>query len=295
MAVLHGVIVAEYDKGKTPGDLTMPEHSTLFLVSDRTGITVESLVRTLLTQFDQAPVQRVVRPFCDDADKIARVVAEIDAAAEADGRRPLVYSSLVDLDLRTHLKRSRGRVFDIFDLFLPALSETLHQPSVEHVGLAHGIADYKDYDQRVEAVNFALAYDDGARLRGLEAAELILVGVSRSGKTPTCLYLAMQYKVKAANFPLTEDDFLEGRLPEPLRPHRERLFGLIISPERLRQIREERRPGSSYASLAQCRRELSAAEALYRAERIPFIDSTNLSIEELAIEIMQQVGMERAW
>ncbi len=273
----------------------MNEHSTLFLVSDRTGITVGSLVRTLLTQFDQAPVQRVVRPFCDDVDKIARVVAEIDLAAEVDGRPPLVCSSLADLDLRARLKRSCGRVFDIFDLFLPALSEVLHQPSIEHVGLAHGITDFKNYDQRVDVVNFALAYDDGTRLRGLDDAELILIGVSRSGKTPTCLYLAMQYKVKAANFPLTEDDFLEGRLPRPLRAHIERLYGLIISPERLHQLREERCPGSTYASLPQCRRELSAAKAIYRAERIPFIDSTNLSIEELAIEIMQQVGMERLW
>lgn len=273
----------------------MGEQTTIFLVSDRTGITIESLVRTLLTQFDQVPAERVVRPFCDDADKVERVVAEINMAAEADGVPPLVYSSLVDEDLRSRLKRSHGRVFDIFDVFLPSLSEALHVPSAEHVGKAHGIGDYRDYDQRVEAVNFALAFDDGARLKGLNEADLILIGVSRSGKTPTCLYLAMQYKVKAANFPLTESDFLEGHLPRPLQPFRDRLFGLSIAPERLHQIREERRPGSEYASLAQCRREISAAESLFRNERIPYVDSTNMSIEELAIEIMQQVGMERTW
>ena len=271
----------------------MPEYHTIFLVSDRTGITIEGLVRTLLTQFDTVPAERVVRPFCDDADKLEQVVAEINAAAETDMAPPLVYSSIVDPDLRARLKRSRGRVFDIFDVFLPAMSENLHLHSRERVGHAHGIGDYVDYDRRVEAVNFALSFDDGARLKGLEEADLILVGVSRSGKTPTCLYLAMQYKVLAANYPLTEDDFMQGRLPAPLRPLRPRLFGLSISPERLHQIREERRPGSSYASLAQCRREVTAAEALFRATGIPFVDSTNLSIEELAIEIMQRVGVDR--
>ena len=184
-------------------------------------------------------------------------------------------------------------MFDIFDAFLPAISETLHMSSSDRVGQAHGIGDYKDYDRRVEAVNFALSFDDGARLKGLQEADLILIGVSRSGKTPTCLYLAMQYKVLAANYPLTEGDFLDERLPEPLRAYRARLFGLSISPERLHQIREERRPGSSYAGLPQCRKEVAAAESLFRTEHIPFADSTNMSIEELSIEIMQRVGVER--
>jgi regulator of PEP synthase PpsR (kinase-PPPase family) len=272
----------------------MPGRHTLFLVSDRTGITVEGLVRTLLTQFERPPAERVVRPFCDDVDKIERVVAEINAAAEADASPPLVYASIVDPELRKRLKRSRGRVFDIFDVFLPAMSESLHMSSRLRVGHAHGIGDFVDYDRRVEAVNFALSFDDGARIKGLDEADLILIGVSRSGKTPTCLYLAMQYKVLAANYPLTEDDFMQGRLPQPLAGFRNRLFGLSISPERLHQIREERRPGSEYASLSQCRREVTAAESLFQSQDIAYIDSTNLSIEELAIEIMQRVGMSRA-
>lgn len=271
----------------------MHEHSTIFLVSDRTGITVEKLVRTLLTQFDQMPAERIVRPFLDTPHKIASVVAEIDRAAQEDEAPPLVYSSMVDADLREQLKQCHGMVFDIFDAFLPSMSEALHIPSSQHVGRAHGISNLRDYDKRVEAVNFALAFDDGARVKGLQEADLILVGVSRTGKTPTCLYLAMQYKVLAANYPLTEDDFMQGRLPKPLMPHRKKLFGLSIAPERLHQIREERRPGSTYASLAQCRSEVTAAESLYRSHGIPFIDSTAVSIEELAIEIMQLVGVER--
>ena len=271
----------------------MHEHSTIFLVSDRTGITVEKLVRTLLTQFDQVPAERIVRPFLDTPEKIAAVVAEINVAAGADEAPPLVYSSVVDTELREQLKQCHGLVFDIFDSFLPQMSEALHVPSTRHVGRAHGISNLRDYDKRVEAVNFALAFDDGARVKGLEEADLILIGVSRTGKTPTCLYLAMQYKVLAANYPLTEDDFMEGRLPEPLEPFKQKLFGLSIAAERLHQIREERRPGSGYASIAQCRREITAAENLYRSKGIAFIDSTAVSIEELAIEIMQRVGVER--
>lgn len=271
----------------------MPEHSTIFVVSDRTGITVEKLVRTLLTQFDGMTAERIVRPFLDTPQKIAAMVGDINAAADADDMPPLVYSSVVDPDLRKQLKECRGKVFDIFDEFLPSMSEGLHMESHRHVGRAHGISNMHDYDARVDAVNFALTFDDGARVRGLEKADLILVGVSRTGKTPTCLYLAMQYKVFAANYPLTEDDYMEGRLPKPLLEHQSRLFGLSIAPERLHQIRTERRPGSNYASLPQCRSEVSAAENLYRSKGIPFIDSTAMSIEELAIEIMQKVGVRR--
>jgi len=271
----------------------MNEHSTIFVVSDRTGITVEKLVHTLLTQFDSMPAERIVRPFLDTPEKIAAMVEEINAAAGADSMPPLVYSSIVDSELRTQLKRCNGQVFDIFDEFLPAMSQGLHLQSADHVGRAHGISNMHDYDARVDAVNFALTFDDGARVRGLEKADLILVGVSRTGKTPTCLYLAMQYKVMAANYPLTEDDYMQGRLPEPLKEHQDRLFGLSITPERLHQIRSERRPGSGYASMAQCRNEITAAENLYRNRGIPYVDSTSMSIEELAIEIMQRAGVER--
>lgn len=271
----------------------MTEHSTIYVVSDRTGITVEKLVHTLLTQFDQMPTERTIRPFLDTRKKIAAMVDEINAAADEDDMPPLVYSSIVDPELRVQLKKCRGRVFDIFDEFLPSMSEGLHLESHQHVGRAHGINSMLDYDERVEAVNFALTFDDGSRVRGLDKADLILMGVSRTGKTPTCLYLAMQYKVFAANYPLTEDDFMEGRLPEPLLEHKAKLFGLNITPERLHQIRTERRPGSEYASIAQCRSEISAAENLYRSKGISYIESTAMSIEELSIEIMQRVGVQR--
>jgi regulator of PEP synthase PpsR (kinase-PPPase family) len=266
---------------------------TLFIISDRTGITLENLVRTLMTQFDGYCCERMVLPFLDTPAKIDAALREIDAAAVEDGARPVVFSSLVDEGLRTRLKQANAQVFDIFDTYLPQLSQAIGVPHSGHIGLSHGIGDVGEYDRRVSAVNFALNFDDGSRFKGLGDADLILVGVSRCGKTPTCLYLAMQYAVMAANFPLTEDDFMFGRLPEPLRGHGERLFGLTISPDRLHRIREERRPGSDYASLAQCRREVSAAEDLFRSNAIPYLDSTAVSIEELSIEIMQRIGVER--
>lgn len=266
---------------------------TLFIISDRTGITLENLVRTLMSQFDDLCCDRMVLPFLDTPAKIEAALREIEAAAKEDGARPIVFSSIVDEAMRARLKQADAEVFDIFDTYLPALSTAIGKPHSGHVGLSHGIGDVGEYDRRVDAVNFALNFDDGSRFRGLADADLILVGVSRSGKTPTCLYLAMQYAIRAANFPLTEDDFLLGKLPEPLREHRDRLFGLTISPERLHRIREERRPGSEYASLSQCRKEVSAAEDLFRSNSIAFLDSTSVSIEELSIEIMQRVGVER--
>lgn len=266
---------------------------TLFLISDRTGITVEHMLHTLLTQFDKLECKRVVRPFLDTRKKLQETVAEINAAGKHDGTKPVVFSSIVDPDLRELLHSCHAVVFDLFEMFIDPLSSALGTPAKRRVGLSHGMHDVKAYDHRVDAVNFALNFDDGARFRGLDKADLILVGVSRSGKTPTCLYLAMQYAVMAANYPLTEDDFTKGVLPKELQEHRQRLFGITIAPERLHRIRQERRPGSEYASLGRCHSEVAAAEDMFRKYAIPQIDSTTVSIEELAIEIMQRVGVAR--
>ena len=266
---------------------------TLFIISDRTGITLENLVRTLITQFDDLCCERMVLPFLDTPAKIEAAVREINASAAADDAIPVVFSSIVDETMRASLREAHAEVFDIFDTYLPALSTAIGIPHSGHVGRSHGINDQAEYDRRVAAVNYALSFDDGSRLSGLGDADLIMVGVSRTGKTPTCLYLALQYAINAANFPLTEDDFMLGRFPLPLREHRDRLFGLTIAPDRLHRIREERSPGSVYASLAQCRREVSAAEDLFHNNAIAFADSTAVSIEELASEIMQRAGMKR--
>jgi regulator of PEP synthase PpsR (kinase-PPPase family) len=273
--------------------MTKPSR-TLFILSDHTGITLEHLVKTLLSQYDDHCCDHMVLPFLNSPAKVDAALREVEKAAQEDDEPPVVFSSIVDVALRDRLRQSNVALFDIFDTFLPSLSQAIGSESHAHVGRSHGMGDQGQYDRRVDAVNFALNFDDGSRLRGLDKADLILVGVSRCGKTPTCLYLAMQYAVHAANFPLTEDDFLLGRLPDAVNEYRQQLFGLTIAPERLSRIREERRPGSDYASLSRCREEVSAAEDLFRSNAIPFLDSTAVSIEELSIEIMQQVGVARA-
>jgi len=267
---------------------------TLFLISDRTGITVETMVHTLLTQFDDPPERHITLPFVDNLSKVNAAVQQINRAAEHDGTPPLVFSSLIIAEHRNALKKEcKGLVFDFFDAFLPQLSKAIGLVPKETAGLSHGMGATDEYDERVSAVNFALNYDDGVRLRHLEKAEIILIGVSRTGKTPTCLYLAMHYGVMAANYPLTEEDFERHGLPEKLIEHKHKLFGLTISPERLQRIREERRAGSKYASLSVCRTELLEAENLFKMNDIPYIDSTAISIEEMAAGIMHQSDIER--
>ena len=267
---------------------------TLFLISDRTGITVETMVHTLMTQFDDPPERRITLPFVDNLSKVNAAVQQINRAADHDGSRPLVFSSLIIAEHREALKRDcKGDVFDFFDAFLPQLAKAIGLKPKETAGLSHGMGAIDAYDQRVSAVNFALNYDDGAKLSHLEQADIILIGVSRSGKTPTCLYLAMHYGVLAANYPLTEEDFERHGLPEKLRAHKVKLFGLTIAPERLQKIRAERRPGSRYAVLARGRTELLEAEHLFKMNSIPYIDSTAISIEEMAAAIMHQSGIAR--
>jgi regulator of PEP synthase PpsR (kinase-PPPase family) len=161
-------------------------------------------------------------------------------------------------------------------------------------GRSHGIANSHDYFARMEAINFTQAHDDGAQTRDLPKAQVILVGVSRCGKTPTSLYLALQFGIRTANFPLTPDDFVERRLPDSILPFRDKLFGLTIHPDRLREIREERRPGSRYASLENCRFEVREAESMMESERIPVVDTTTKSIEEIATTILHRTGLRRS-
>jgi len=173
------------------------------------------------------------------------------------------------------------------------LEAELGVKSTHTIGRTHGSIDTNDYKQRIEAINYTLSHDDGVTNQGLEQADVILVGVSRCGKTPTSLYLAMQFGVKAANFPLIPEDFERMKMPDSLVKHREKLFGLTIQPERLNQIRSERRPNSKYASLENCRYEVKEAEKMMRQHDIRWLDSSTKSIEEISTTIMQEVKLER--
>jgi len=263
-----------------------------FFVSDRTGITAEMLGHSLLTQFDQVEFTETTLPFVDTPQKAQEAVAEIDAAATRDGARPIVISSLVDVEVSVVLAKADALVLDCFQIFIAPLEQELGMRSSHAVGRSHSAVN-STYFQRIDAVNFALSYDDGQATKELNNSDIVLVGVSRCGKTPTCLYMALQYGIRAANYPLIPEDFGSMRLPGQLRPSRQKLFGLTILPDRLHQIRSERRPGSKYASLASCVSEVREAEALMRNEAIPYLDTTHRSIEELASTILRQANLAR--
>jgi [pyruvate, water dikinase]-phosphate phosphotransferase / [pyruvate, water dikinase] kinase len=266
---------------------------TVFFVSDRTGITAEMLGNSLLSQFEMFDFQRLTIPFVDTPEKIADVVRTINARGAADAKRPLVFSSIVDEAMSSQLGLANALFLDLFQVFIAPLEAELAAKSSHAAGRSHGIANVHEYFRRMEAINFAQAHDDAASTRDLDKAQVILVGVSRCGKTPTTLYLALQFGVLAANFPLTPDDFADQQLPASVRPFKDRLFGLTIEPERLQQIRQARRPDSKYASLENCRYEVREAETLMRRERITAIDTTARSIEEIATVILHRAGLQR--
>ncbi|WP_120997756.1 kinase/pyrophosphorylase [Stutzerimonas urumqiensis] len=266
---------------------------TAFFISDGTGITAETLGQSLLAQFENISFKKVTRPYIDTADKARAMVQQINEAAVRDGARPIIFDTLVNQEIRDILAESNGFMIDIFSSFLAPLEHELMSHSSYSVGKSHSIGHNSNYMERIEAVNFALDNDDGARTHYYDKADLILIGVSRCGKTPTCLYMAMQFGIRAANYPLTEEDMERLQLPAALKNHREKLFGLTIDPDRLTAIRHERKPNSRYASFAQCEFEVREVESLFRRENINFINSTHFSVEEISAKILVEKGVER--
>jgi len=270
-----------------------PIERTVFIVSDGTGITAETFSHSVLSQFDQVKFEQVRVPFIDSLDKADMVVARINHCAEEQQQPPIVFSTLVNPDMLACVKQSNAVVLDLFGAFVEPIEQALGVKSNHSIGRSHLNASSEQYRNRIEAINFTLAHDDGQFVRGLDQADVILVGVSRCGKTPTSLYLAMQYAVKAANFPLTPDDFERNALPSTIAPYRHKLFGLSITPERLAEVRHERRPNSVYASPRQCRYEVAQAERLMRLENIAWLSTTTKSIEEISTTVLEEVGLQR--
>jgi len=259
---------------------------TVFFISDGTGITAGALGK-LLEHFPGTSFTQVRMPFTDTLEKIRLAQESIIHAAEEDGGRPVVIMTLGNLELRSTLKESNAYFIDLFNTFIDPLSLELDQKPLRGAGIAHSVMGSK-YNDRMEAVNFTLNHDDGMTNSGLEEADVILVGVSRCGKTPTSVYLAMQFGIKAANYPLIPEDFERGSLPAILHKHLNKIFGLTIKPERLHAVRNERRSGSFYASIDNCRNEITTAENLMRSAGITWADSTSRSVEELSAIIMEK-------
>lgn len=257
----------------------------LYLVSDGTGVTVTTLANALLSQFASLETRREIRSFVNTPDKARALTAEIEAAI-ARGERPLVLASLLEPGLRDIVSAAPCLFLDVIGTFMASLERELGKPASRLVGRAHGVGDELKYTRRVEAVNYSLAADDGQSPARYDRADVILTGVSRSGKTPACLYLAMQHGLFCANDPLTDDDLTGTGLPVRLAKHRDKLVGLTLSPTRLHQIRRERRAEGDYSRLERCEQEVQAAEVLFRQEGIPVIDVTTLSVEEIAATIL---------
>lgn len=266
---------------------------TVFFVSDGTGITAETFGNAILAQFE-FKFRHIRIPFVDSVDKAHQAVRQINHTAELEGRRPIVFTTLVNMEvLKVIQDNCRGKLLDMFGTFVNPLEDELGVKSNHRIGRFSDASKSKEYHDRIEAINFSLAHDDGQLNRDLEASDVILVGVSRSGKTPTSLYLAMQHGLKASNYPLIPEDFERRQLPPALMPHKKKIFGLTIQPERLSEIRNERRPDSKYASLVNCRYEVAEAEAMMRRAGIRWLSTTNKSIEEIATTILQEINPER--
>jgi regulator of PEP synthase PpsR (kinase-PPPase family) len=267
---------------------------TVFIVSDGTGITAETFSHSVLSQFEKISFTPVRIPFTDSAEKAAEAVLRINRCAEEEKHRPLVFGTLVNPEIATLIGQANGVFLDLFGTFVRLAEDGLNLKADRSVGRSHLGGSNSQYHNRIEAINFTLAHDDGQFVHGLEQADVILVGVSRCGKTPTSLYLAMQYAVKAANFPLIPDDFQRGALPSTLMPFRKKLFGLSIDPVRLSEVRDQRRPGSQYAELEQCMYEVAQAERLMRMELIPCVSTTTRSIEEISTKVLTEIGLNRS-
>ena len=268
-------------------------HRTVFFISDRTGITAETLGNTLISQFDTIEFKTLTLSFIDTPEKAKDAVAQIAAAAEEYQQTPLVFATIIDNEIRELVSKGCSYMVDFIHSFIGPLETLLDAESNHSVGRSHGMNDLKEYYTRIESVNFSLQYDDGASTKGYQSADIILVGVSRCGKTPTALYLAMHYGIRAANYPLTEEDIESSTLPKLLLPFQKKLVGLTIEPQRLQQIRAKRRPDSGYSRIQQCQREVKAVERLYQQYEIPSISSTTSSIEEMSARIMSVMSLQR--
>lgn len=262
----------------------------VFCISDGTGITAKILSNSLLSQFEQTNFIQQSLPYVDNEEKAQQAVQKINDAFEKDQAPPIVFMTMAEPPIADIIRKSRGLTLDFFDHFIAPLEETLQEQSSHSIGRSHGMVNYDLYKKRIDALNFSLATDDGAAMHQYNQADVILVGVSRCGKTPTSLYLALHYGLFVANYPVTDEDLERDTLPKALTAYKNKLFGLTIDLDQLIAIRSERRPNSQYSSKKQCQLEIKAVERLFKHEKLPFLNSTKLSIEELATKIKLHMG-----
>ena len=262
---------------------------TAFFISDSTCITAQNLGRSLLSQFEFIPFKQVSLRFINSFDRAEEAMKTVTAAYESDDAKPLVFSTLTNESMRTIVSNAPCEFFDLFEIFVTTMERVLGAKSVPTTGHSHGIQDKEEYFERMEAVNYTLNHDDGGNMHQLDEADIIIIGISRSGKTPTCLDLALNYGLRAANYPLTDDELEDLQLPKVLLTYKHKLLGLTTSVNRLVNIRSERLPNSRYASVTQCSYEIRQTETLFKRLAIPYFNSENMSVEESAATIVDMI------
>ena len=265
----------------------------VFYVSDGTAITCETLGHVVLGQFSFIPNEKTF-PFVESEDKVADVIKEIEISYQRDGIKPLVFFSIVVPEIREMLLKAPAHGYDVLESIVQKVQDDIQMEPQPKMQRSRSVSKDSDtYFDRIAAIEYTLAHDDGITLKGLDEADIILLGVSRSGKTPTSLYMAMQFGLRVVNYPFIAEDVKMMRLLPEFEIHRHKLFGLTINPERLNEIRENRLSGSEYASTEQCKLELDTVEALFRREAIPYINTSSLSVEEITTRILERAGMKR--
>ncbi|ABE55293.1 protein of unknown function DUF299 [Shewanella denitrificans OS217] len=263
----------------------------VFYISDGTAITAEVFGHAVLSQFP-IEFEALTIPFVETLVKAEKVKLQINDCFITTGERPLVFHSIVNPDIRNVIYSSEGMDYDFLNTFVAPLEQHLGIQACPVLHRTHGKGNHS-YEARIDAINFSMENDDGQTMKHMDKADIILLGVSRCGKTPSSLYLSMQFGIKAANYPFTEDDMDNLKLPDALKRNKNKLFGLTIDPNRLHEIRQSRMENSRYSSLRQCRLEVKEVEMMYKRERIPFVDTTNHSVEEIATKILDVTGLAR--
>jgi regulator of PEP synthase PpsR (kinase-PPPase family) len=270
------------------------ELRSVFFVSDRTGLTAQNYGRTLLSQFPGQKFKIVILSFVDTVQKATLASARINAASARAGKQSVVFSTIISEEEQKILESSDACIVDLYNTFLGPLETFFGQESAHRQGRSRAIFGDKDYQGRLDAIDYSLSHDDGLRYDQYGEADVILVGVSRCGKTPTSLFLAMNFSMKVSNYPLTEEDFNKQTLPDCLLKHKEKLVALTIKVAPLSRIRRARRPNSEYASFAVCEQEVRIAETMFSKADIPVFDTTDISIEEIASEVVKALGLGMA-
>lgn len=265
----------------------------VFFVSDRTGLTAESYGKCLLAQFPDLQFETTTLAFVDTVEKALAAQAQINHASEELNIESIVFSTLVSDDEQTIIESSDACVISLFHSFIDRLENFFGLQSTHKQGVSRISFNDATYQRRLDAIDFALAHDDGVRPDHYAEADVILAGVSRCGKTPTSLYLAMNFSLKVANYPLTPEDMASDELPQCLKDNIDKLVGLTIKPVPLSRIRRQRRPDSDYSSLEICQAELKKAQGMFERAGLSVFDTTDTSIEEISSRVVRVLGLAR--